>query len=102
MVELEVEVFAEENGVGEGRAMAAPRLEPNSYCAALRCTFSNGAPALANNFESARGSCAFLCSIAGKSLSTAADVLVVGVVRVVVKLIIAGRAGVGMVTTDLI
>ena len=71
-------------------------LEPNAFCAAVRCTSHNGLTAFANTFESCCGSWAFCCATSlsvqiSSSPTDSAQVVVevVGVVCVVVKLTIA-------------
>ena len=85
----------------------AELLEPNAFCAAVRCTVNNGFTAFANIFESCCGNSAFCCATCfsvriNSSLTDYAHVVVdvVGVVCVVVKLTIALPAGVGIVRAE--
>ena len=84
-------------------------LEPNAFCAAVRCTSNNGFTTFANTFESCCGNWAFCCATSlsvriNSSPTDSAQVVdeVVGVVCVVVKLTIALPAGGGTVTAELI
>ena len=85
----------------------AELLEPNAFCAVVRCTSINGFTAFANIFESCCGNSAFCCATCfsvriRSSLTDSAQVVVqvVGVVCVVVKLTIALPAGVGIVREE--
>ena len=85
----------------------AELLEPDAFCAAVRCTFINGFTAFANNSESCCGSWAFCCATClsvriSSSLTDSAQVVVevVGVVCVVVRLTIALPEGVGIVRAE--
>ena len=90
-------------------AFAGPELGPNACFAAVRCTSNNGFTAFANTLESACGTLAFRSSIAfsvrsNSSVAVMAQdvVVVVGVVRVVVKLSIAEPSDVGIVRAEVI
>ena len=88
---------------GRSDAFAEPGLGPNAFYAADAWTFSRGFTAFGNSLEICSGNLAFCCSIAlsarsNSSVAVRAQevVVVVGVVRVVVKLTMAEPAGVGL------
>ena len=87
--------------------MPASTFEPNAYCAAVRCNCKNGSTALPNTLEYSCGNLAFCSSIALNVRSNSSFavlehhvVLAVVVVRLIVRLTIAGPAGVGIVRAD--
>ena len=104
VAELAVEELGAEASSAEGTDLPRPTFELNACCAAFRSTCSNGSTTFANTFQSVCGSPAFWCSIGLSARSNAIFaviaqevVVAVGVVRVVVKLPIAGPAVVRIV-----